>query len=127
MSKNKELSNQEMIVKRYLEEQIKNDIALKTLYVPSKIKDCFKFITSCAKKIAVNNCAMVEDTQVFKWARDYYLEELPKNANKIEVNLDEIKEKINTSISDDTKKVLEKADKVLSETTDNDGNLMFRF
>ena len=32
------LNPQEEIVKRYLEEQIKQDTALRALYVPSKIK-----------------------------------------------------------------------------------------
>ena len=76
------LTPQEQVVKNYLEKQVEQDEALKTVYVPSKIKDCFKYITSLAKEKAVGGCAMVEDAVVFKWARDYYLEELPKNADK---------------------------------------------
>ena len=76
------LNPQEEIIKRYLEEQIKQDAALRALYVPSKIKECFNFIKSQAQKKAVNGCAMIEDAQVFKWARDYYLGDLPKTADK---------------------------------------------
>ena len=72
------LSPQEEAVKWYLDRQAENDEFLRTLYVPSRIKDCFKYITGQARKMAVNGCAVVEDSVVFKWARDYYLEELPK-------------------------------------------------
>ena len=81
------LTPQEEVVKKYLEEQIQKDEALRTLYLPSKIKDCFKYITEQAKKKVVNGCAMVEDSLVFKWARDYYLEELPKKASKKDVEI----------------------------------------
>ena len=78
------LSPQEELVKKYLDGQIESDEALKSLYVPSKIKNCFSWIKEQAKKQAVNGCAMIEDSQVYKWARDYYLEELPKKATEKE-------------------------------------------
>ena len=81
------LNPQEEVIKRYLEEQIKKDEALRTLYIPNKIKDCFAYIKAQAQKKASNGCAMIEDAVVFKWARDYYLEELPKKANKEVVEL----------------------------------------
>lgn len=81
------LSPQETVVKKYLDEQVRRDEALRTLYVPSKIKDCFEYVREQAKKMAVNGCAMVEDSLVFKWARDYYLEELPKKASKDTVEI----------------------------------------
>ena len=71
------LSPQVLAVKKYLDDLSEKDECLKTLYVPSKIKDCFKYITEQARKQAVNNCAMVEDSVVYKWARDYYIEVLP--------------------------------------------------
>lgn len=88
----KELSPYEAAVKAYLDKQVESDEALKTLYVPSKITDCFKWITEQARKVAVNNCAMIEDLQVYKWARDYYLEELPKKASEKEAV--ELQEKV---------------------------------
>lgn len=81
------LTPQEEVIKRYLEEQIKKDEALRTLYIPNKIKDCFAYIKAQAQKKASNGCTMIEDAVVFKWARDYYLEELPKKANKEVVEL----------------------------------------
>ena len=82
------LSSQEELIKKYLEEQIEKDEALKSLYVPSKIKDCFSWITEQAKKKAneerLKICVMIEDSQVYKWARDYYLEELPRKATEQE-------------------------------------------
>lgn len=118
------LTPQEEVVKKYLEEQIQKDDALRTLYVPSKIKDCFIYIKDKAKKKAVNGCAMVEDSLVFKWARDYYLEELPKKANKEVVelaskNASEITksmEKHETpKISEEVQIMIDKADEILAE------------
>ena len=87
-----ELTKPEEMVKHYLEEQIKRDEALKTLYIPSKIKDCYKYITEQARKQAQSNSAWIDDAIVYKWARDYFLEELPKNATK--EDMEEVAENI---------------------------------
>lgn len=139
------LSPQEAVVKKYLDEQVQRDEALRTLYVPSKIKDCFKYIKEQAKKKAVDGCAMVEDSLVFKWARDYYLEELPKKASKETVEIVSEKSAVTPASSADceTNKVSEDAagkdDGVLTERKevtvikdasryDEDGNgLLFDF
>lgn len=76
------LSPQVLAVKKYLDDLSEKDECLKTFYIPSKIKDCFKYITSEARKKAVSGCAMIEDSVVYKWARDYYIEVLPKEADK---------------------------------------------
>lgn len=81
------LSPQVLAVKKYLDVLSEKDECLKSLYVPSKVKDCFKYITEQARKQAVNNCAMVEDSVVYKWAGDYYIEILPKEATKKEVEV----------------------------------------
>ena len=80
--KEEKLSPQVLAVKRYLDEQSGKDDCLRSFYIPSKIKDCFKYITSEARKKAVSGCAMIEDSVVYKWARDYYIEVLPKEADK---------------------------------------------
>lgn len=85
--KEDKLTPQELAVKRYLDGQSENDECFRTLYIPSKIKECFSYITGLAKKHAVNNCAMIEESVVYKWARDYYIEELPKKATKKEVEV----------------------------------------
>lgn len=101
------LSPQETVVKKYMDEQVQRDEALRTLYVPSKIKDCFEYVREQAKKMAVNGCAMVEDSLVFKWARDYYLEELPKKASKETVEI--VSEKASATPDCETAKVSEDA------------------
>lgn len=128
--KEEELTSFEALVKKYLDKQTETDTALKSLYVPSKIKDCFRFITEQARKQAVNNCAMIEDSQVYKWARDYYLEELPKNADKQVVDIvQKAGEKIDNAIknadgsSTATKEILQNADKALDDTR----QLLFEF
>ncbi|MBQ3799801.1 MAG: hypothetical protein II837_05830 [Treponema sp.] len=87
-----ELTPQEGAVKAYLDSQTVADEALRNFYVPSKIKDCFKYVTEQAQKEAVNGCAMIEDAQVYKWARDYYIEVLPKEADKSVVEV--VQEKV---------------------------------
>lgn len=128
--KEEELTSFEALVKKYLDKQTETDTALKSLYVPSKIKDCFRFITEQARKQAVNNCAMIEDSQVYKWARDYYLEELPKNADKQVVDIvQKAGEKIDNAIknadgsSTATKEILQNADKALDDAR----QLLFEF
>lgn len=120
MSEKEKLNAYEELVKKYLDKQVETDTALKSVYDSSKIKDCFKFITENARKQAINNCAMVEDTQVYKWARDYYLEELPKQENKdVSNKVQKLTEKLDNAIqksdecSKSTKEVLTKADDVL--------------
>lgn len=72
----------EEIIKEYLERECEKDSALKAAYKADAIHKCFAFITSQAKKVAVNNCAMVEDVKVYKWARDYYFDILPNEKEK---------------------------------------------
>ena len=69
-------------IKAYLEEQIKQDEALKTLYRAEKIDDCYNFIKEAVKASGCGGSATVEDAVVFKMARDYYLDILPKQADE---------------------------------------------
>lgn len=69
-------------IKAYLEEQIKEDAALRELYRPEKIGDCYDFIKNAVKATGCGSSASVEDAIVFKMARDYYLDVLPKTADE---------------------------------------------
>ena len=69
-------------IKAYLEEQIKEDAALKELYRPEKIDDCYDFIKNAVKASGCGSSASVEDAIVFKMARDYYLDYLPKESDE---------------------------------------------
>ena len=61
-------------IKAYLEEQIENDAALKALYRPEKIDDCYDFIKNAVKATGCGSSATIEDAVVFKMARDYFLD-----------------------------------------------------
>ena len=74
-------TNQKNIIKKYLDEQAEKDEALKTLYRPEKINDCYDFIKECVKKKSSGCSACVEDAVVFKMARDFFIEVLPKYAD----------------------------------------------
>ena len=69
-------------IKAYLEEQIKEDAALKELYRAEKIDDCYDFIKNAVKATGCGSSASVEDTIIFKMARDYFLDILPKQTDE---------------------------------------------
>ena len=75
-------TKQKEIIKKYLEKQCEEDEALKALYRPTHIDGCYNFITECVRRSATGECnAVVEDAVVFKMARDYFIEILPKVAD----------------------------------------------
>ena len=92
MRTNLKSSNEsEKIIIDYLEENASEMLIEKINRCNKPMSDCFKFITSQAKKKAVNGCACISDAEVFGWAVHYYEEEgnvdekkLPKNV-KVEV------------------------------------------
>jgi len=69
-------------IKEYLEEQTKEDAALRELYRPEKIDDCYNFIKDAVKATGCGSSATVDDAIVFKMARDFYLDILPKTADE---------------------------------------------
>lgn len=69
-------------IKAYLEEQIKEDAALKELYRAEKIDDCYDFIKNAVKATGCGSSASVEDAIIFKMARDYFLDILPKQTDE---------------------------------------------
>ena len=69
-------------IKEYLEEQIKQDEALKVLYRAEKIDDCYNFIKDAVKATGCGSSAAIEDAIVFKMARDFYLDILPKQTDE---------------------------------------------
>lgn len=69
-------------IKAYLEEQIQKDEALKALYRPEKIDDCYDFIKNAVKATGCGSSATMEDAVVFKMARDYFLDILPKQTDE---------------------------------------------
>ena len=71
-------TNQQNQIKKYLEEQCEKDEALRALYRPEKIKDCYDFImNNVVRKCATDNTACIEEGVVYKMARDFFLEILP--------------------------------------------------
>ena len=82
-------------IKDYLEKHCEQDEALKTLYRPEKIQDCWKFIFETCRKLAHGNSSYVDDAVVFKMARDYFIEILPKVAEEPpEIKADAAKEAV---------------------------------
>lgn len=123
-------TDQKSVIKKYLEEQCQNDTALKSVYSPEKIDDCYDFIKNCARE-AGGNSSCIEDAIVFKMARDFYLEILPKQTDeptKVEKNQNE--EKTETVAETAVQaEMIEKENENVSENPiyDEDGNGLFDF
>lgn len=106
-----EINNtQQDCIKKYLEKQCETDEALKAVYNPEKVQDCYNFIFECAKKVAKGNNSVLEDAVVFKMARDYFIEILPTlkdDAEEKSVDItpvQEIVKEVSEQIEEDAKK-----------------------
>lgn len=60
-------------IKKYFEEQILSDSALKEVYQENKLDECIKYITEKARKKLNGKSGAIEDSIVYKWARDFML------------------------------------------------------
>lgn len=60
-------------IKKYFEEQIIKDSALKEVYKENKLDDCIKYITEKTRKKLNGKSGAIEDSIVYKWARDFML------------------------------------------------------
>lgn len=58
-------------LKNYFEKAIAEDPALKEAYSEKKLDKCISYITSQARKHLSGKNGAIEDTVVYKWARDY--------------------------------------------------------
>lgn len=67
-------------IKKYCEELAKSDVDFATHYNQDKISACCNYITNQARKLAKNNCACVEDSVVYKWARDFFYGDTEESA-----------------------------------------------
>ncbi|MBO7735107.1 MAG: hypothetical protein J6S67_21265 [Methanobrevibacter sp.] len=105
-------------IKNYLEEQCKEDEALKALYKPEKVKDCWKFIFECARKLSNSSNTCLEDSIVYKMARDYFIEVLP--------NLDEasteVKEEVKSEEKAEEKEEVKVDAEVQEETAESEND-----
>lgn len=82
-------TNQEKVIQEYLEKQCETDEALRSVYRPEKIKDCYVFIRTAVEKMQRDgNCACIEHPVVFKMARDYFIEILPNLKKETEKKAD---------------------------------------
>lgn len=79
-------------IKKYCEELAKSDVDFATHYNPDKIAACCNYITNQARKLAKNNCACVEDSVVYKWARDYFYGDTEEQTENQDVTSDEDEE-----------------------------------
>jgi hypothetical protein len=77
-------------IKKYCEELAKSDVEFASHYNPDKISACCNYITNQARKLAKGNCACVEDSVVYKWARDFFYGDTEEPAtNQTEISDDE--------------------------------------
>ena len=99
-------------IKKYLEELCDKDEVIKTLYRPEKIDECYDFIIEAVKNMQRSGiCACVEGAVVFKMARDFYIEILPKTADTPpEIKPVTLKQSAASEVSKEMDKDIEKAE-----------------
>ncbi len=122
----------EKLIKDYLDKESEQDAALKAVYQSDKIGACFTYIKNQAKKKAVNGCAMIEDTQVYKWARDYFYDVLPNEKDvKCDAETEDQDETEEEAIAEAPAKVQKKPEakkqKKDKEKEIEEQNLLFEF
>ena len=100
-------TDQKSVIKKYLDELAEKDEALKSVYDPAKINDCYDFIKECART-AGGSSACISDEIVYKMARDYFIEVLPNAAQQ--------KEEVPSEQTDEDEAETEQPDK--AETAD---------
>lgn len=69
-------------IKKYMEEASQTDPALKSVYDETKLPACWNYIKDQARKSAKNGCAMIEDSIVYKWARDFMFGDIAEEDKK---------------------------------------------
>ena len=117
----------EKLIKDYLDKESEQDAALKAVYQSDKIGACFTYIKGQAKKKAVNGCAMIEDTQVYKWARDYFYDVLP-NEKDVKSDAETEDQDEDETIAEETKTEPKKQKKAKDKSKEiEEQNLMFEF
>lgn len=60
------------ILEKYLAEQAEKDPAFAEKFDPKKMGTCVTYVTSQARKYLQGKNGAVEDTTVYKWARDFF-------------------------------------------------------
>lgn len=63
-------------LKKYFDEEIKKDSALAEKYDFQKIAECESYVMGEAKKYLHSQSGAIEDVIVFKWARDFFIDEV---------------------------------------------------
>lgn len=79
------------------DESLRNNIETKIKNTPLGM---FKYIKDKAQKEAVDGCAMIEDSKVYEWAREYWndYEEKEKVDNPVSVPKEDYKEALDKAI-----------------------------
>lgn len=67
------------IILDYLKKQSEVDIGLKNNFDEKYINDCVDYICSQARKEIKGSSGYIADEVVYKWARDYFVDEIYKN------------------------------------------------
>jgi hypothetical protein len=85
-------------IKKYCEELAKSDVDFATHYNPDKLSACCNYITNQARKLAKGNCACVEDSVVYKWARDFFYGDTEESAVSQDETSDDEEENLEEEI-----------------------------
>lgn len=104
------------IVLAYLEENASDSLVERINSGKKTMRDCWTFITQQARKTATNNCACIEDREVFGWAIHFFEEDgitvkAAEAARKDEEVNPKIKERYEKTLEEQHKKMVEQEEK----------------
>lgn len=113
-------TNQELVIKKYLEEQCEKDEAFKAVYKADKLHDCYNFIKKAVENLPhTGNFICVDDAVVFKMARDYFIDILPAiDVTPVQETVKEVANSIEADARTDDVKRTELGFEVFGEEAD---------
>lgn len=93
-------------IKKYFEEAIKTDEALAQVYDEKKLDKCMTYITDQARKHLGGKNGGIEDTIVYKWARDFMYGDIEKPAedtqkDSVEKEVEKVSDSIPETLSEE--------------------------
>lgn len=121
----------EKIILDYLKKQCNEDIGLKNRFDEKYIKGCISYINEQARKQLKGSSGYIADEVVYKWARDYFVDEIFKNKPEVKTEPEKtsVEEKETETVIEktvDKKASVKKTEKKVSVLSDENTDDLYQ-
>lgn len=121
----------EKIILDYLKKQCNEDIGLKNRFDEKYIKGCISYINEQARKQIKGSSGYIADEVVYKWARDYFVDEIFKNKPEVKTEPEKtsVEEKETETVIEktvDKKASVKKTEKKVSVLSDENTDDLYQ-